>query len=238
MFLPSFRHLIEIEALKKQNQQNEQQISSESKRICDLDDRRTKTQLQIESLILDEKNLNLSTNQQQIEILQARFKKLNSQLALAVTEKEQIAFEGQIEIVKTELAALENVYFTNLERSEEIESEIADKNEFLNGSLISLEIIKSEVAQNISLEQKIIDDRNLRILALTDQLLPRLKSLYLEIEKKMLPKKAVSYLIDKKCSECHMQVDSILKNSLEEGRSIESCPTCSRLLIPETAKIY
>jgi predicted nucleic acid-binding Zn-ribbon protein len=238
MFLPSFRHLIEIEALKKQNQQNEQQISSENKRIYDLGDRRTKTQLQIESLILDEKNLNLSTNQQQIEILQARFKKLNSQLALAVTEKEQIAFEGQIAIVQTELAALENIYFTNLERSEEIESEIADKNEFLSGSLVSLETIKSEVAQNISREQKIIDDRNLRILALTDQLLPRLKSLYLEIEMKMLPKKAVSYLIDKKCSECHMQVDSILKNSLEEGRSIESCPTCSRLLIPETAKIY
>ncbi len=238
MFLPSFRHLIEIEALKKQNQQNEQQISSENKRICDLGDRRTKTQLQIETLILDEKNLNLSTNQQQIEILQARFKKLNSQLALAVTEKEQIAFEGQIAIVQTELAALENIYFINLERSEEIESEIADKKEFLYGSLLSLETIKTEVAHNISLEQKIIDDRNLRILALTDQLLPGLKSLYLEIEKKMLPKKAVSYLIDKKCSECHMQVDSILKNSLEEGRTIESCPTCSRLLIPETAKIY
>jgi predicted nucleic acid-binding Zn-ribbon protein len=228
MFLPSFRHLIEIEALKKQNQQNLMQISSENKRISDLDERRAKTRSQIDNLILEEKNLNLSD----------RFTKLNSQLALAVTEKEQIAFENQIKIVKKEMDDLEVLYFSNLEKSEAIQQELLNYNEFLAGSLESLAIIKTEVANNISAEQKIIENRNLRIESLTELLQPSLKSLYLETEKKFTPKRPVSYLIDKKCSECHMQADNMLKNSLEEGRSIEFCPSCGRLLIPETAKIY
>jgi predicted nucleic acid-binding Zn-ribbon protein len=238
MFLPSFRHLIEIEALKKQNQQNLMQISSENKRISDLDERRAKTRSQIDNLILEEKNLNLSDTQQQIDVLQVRFTKLNSQLALAVTEKEQIAFENQIKIVKKEMDDLEVLYFSNLEKSEAIQQELLNYNEFLAGSLESLAIIKTEVANNISAEQKIIENRNLRIESLTELLQPSLKSLYLETEKKFTPKRPVSYLIDKKCSECHMQADNMLKNSLEEGRSIEFCPSCGRLLIPETAKIY
>jgi predicted nucleic acid-binding Zn-ribbon protein len=238
MFLESFRHLIEIEALKKQNQQNLLQISSENKRISDLDERRTKTRLQIDNLNLEEKNLNLSETQQQIDVLQARFKKLNSQLALVVTEKEQIAFENQIKLVIGEMEILEIFYFSNLEKSESIQSEILNYTEFLEGSLASLEMIKTEAANNISAEQKIIANRNLRIESLTELLQPSLKSLYLETEKKFKPKRPVSYLIDKKCSECHMLADSMLKNSLEEGRSIEFCPSCGRLLIPETAKIY
>ncbi|MDO9181925.1 MAG: hypothetical protein Q7U04_05935 [Bacteriovorax sp.] len=238
MFLPSFRHLIEIEALKKQNQQNLLQIASENKRISDLEERRKKTAILIDSLILDDKNLKIADTNGQIELLQVRLKKLNSQLALAVTEKEQVAFENQITLIKNECDSLENIYFANLEKSELIEIEIAENKEFLKGSLESLEIIKTEASSNISSEQTIIDNRNLRIQALVELVHPSVKSLYSELEKRFSPKSPVSYLIDKKCSECHMQADSVLKNSLEEGRSIEACPSCSRLLIPETAKIY
>lgn len=238
MFLPSFRHLIEIEALKKQNHQNLAQISSENKRISDLDERRKKTSLEIENLTLKEKNLNLSKTLENLSTLESRLKKLNAQLSLAVTEKEQVAFENQIQLVKSEVAKFETLYFTDLETSESIQLDIETKKTFLEGSLKTLEEIKTEVDTNISKEQKIIDNRNLRIQALIDLVQPSLKSLYLELEIKFKPKSPVSFLIDKKCSECHMQTDSVLKNSLEEGRSIEVCPSCGRLLIPETAKIY
>jgi predicted nucleic acid-binding Zn-ribbon protein len=62
--------------------------------------------------------------------------------------------------------------------------------------------------------------------------------MYREVELKFKNKSPVSFLIDKKCSECHMLADSMLKTSLEEGRSLEFCPSCGRMLIPETAKIY
>jgi predicted nucleic acid-binding Zn-ribbon protein len=238
MFLPSFRHLIEIEALKRQNAQNQLQIMSENKRISDLNDRRAKTLLQIDDFITEEKNLNLVLTQQQIDTLQSRLTKLNSQLALAVTEKEQIAFENQIKLIKSELENLENLYFENLEISESIFTSIKEFQEFLVGSKESLNLIQLEVQNSVEAEKKIIENRNLRIASLLDELHPSLKDLYLASEAKFSSKRPVSYLIDKKCSECHMLTDSILKNSLEEGRTIENCPSCGRLLIPETAKIY
>ncbi|MEA9355064.1 hypothetical protein SHI21_02575 [Bacteriovorax sp. PP10] len=238
MFLDSFRHLIEIEALKKENQQNSLRISSENKRISDLEERRKKTLVLNENLTLEEKSLKLTESQNQIEDLQLRLSKLTSQLSLAVTEKEQIAFENQIKIVKDEIERLEMLYFENLEKSEEFLALIQENNEFMKGSVNTLEEIKKEVKENIAKEEVIIENRKKRIDSLTDLCHPSLKTLYLDLEKRFAPKAAVSFLIDRKCTACHMQVDSVLAHSLDEGRSLETCPSCSRLLIPDTARIY
>lgn len=238
MFLESFRHLIEIEALKKENLQNSLRISSENKRISDLEERRKKTLVLNENLTLEEKSLKLTESQNKIEDLQVRLSKLTSQLSLAVTEKEQIAFENQIKLVKDEVEKLEMQYFENLEKSEELLALIQENNEFMKGSVNTLLEIKNEVKENIAKEEGIIENRKKRIDALTDLCDPSLKTLYLDLEKRFAPKAAVSFLIDRKCTACHMQVDSVLAHSLDEGRSLETCPSCSRLLIPDTARIY
>lgn len=239
MFLESFRHLIEIEALKEQNLKNHQQIASENKRIYDLEERRKKLALENENLKVEEKNLKLTESQNIIDDKQIRLNKLTSQLSLAVTEKEQIAFENQIKIIKSEIDQLEAQYFENLEASEKILSEIKENNEFIQGSANTLEEIKKEVIKNISIEENHITNRQSRIINLLELCHPSLKSLYLDLDLRFRPKSApVSYLLDKKCSACHISVDSQLKGSLDEGRSIECCPNCSRLLIPETARIF
>lgn len=238
MFLDSFRHLIEIEALKKENLQNSLRIASENKRISDLEERRKKTVVLNENLTLEEKSLKLTESQNQIEDLQLRLSKLTSQLSLAVTEKEQIAFENQIKLVKEEVNKLEMEYFEILEKSEEFLALIQENNEFMKGSVNTLEEIKMEVKENIAKEEGIIENRKKRIDSLTQLCHPSLKDLYLDLEKRFAPKAAVSFLIDRKCTACHMQVDSVLAHSLDEGRSLETCPSCSRLLIPDTARIY
>jgi predicted nucleic acid-binding Zn-ribbon protein len=238
MFMDSFRHLIEIVALKKENLTNLGRIASENKRISDLEERRKKTLILNENLALEEKKLKLTESQNQIEDLQLRFSKLTSQLSLAITEKEQIAFENQIKIVKNEIENLEILYFENLEKSEEYLQLIQENNEFMKGSIDTLEEIKKEVKENISKEEVIIENRKKRIDSLTDLCEPSLKSLYLDLEKRFAPKAAVSFLIDRKCTACHMLVDTVLSHSLDEGRSLETCPSCSRLLIPDTARLY
>ena len=238
MFLESFRHLIEIEALKKQNQQNIDRISSENKRIYDLEERRKKTQTQNENLKIDEKNLRLTDSQNQIEDLQGRLSKLTSQHAMATTLPQETAFKNQIQTIQNEIEKLEVTYFENLEKSEEILKTIKENNDFFAGSLLTLSEIKTEVTKAVSEEEEIILNRNKRIEALMELCHPAMKSLYLEMEKKFKPKSCVSYLIDKKCSACHMATDAILRSTLEEGRGLECCPNCSRFLIPETVKIY
>lgn len=237
MFLESFRHLIEIEALKKENLQNSLQIASENKRISDLEERRKKTLEINENLTQEDKALKLSDSQNKIEDLQLRFKKLNAQLSLAVTEKEQVAFESQIKLVKDEVDKLESAYFENLETSENLLIQIKENIGFMEGSLKTLEEIKKEVQVNVASEETIIQNRTKRIDSLMELCHPTFKNLYLELDKKFRPKSVpVCYLLDKKCSACHVTVDSILKQSLEEGRSLEMCPNCSRLLIPESAR--
>ena len=238
MFLDSFRHLIEIEALKKENLTNLQRIASENKRISDLEERRKKTLVLNENLALEEKSLKLTESQNKIEDMQLRLTKLTAQLSLAVTEKEQIAFENQIKLIKEEIEKLEMLYFESLEKSEEFLTLIQENNEFMKGSVATLEDIKKEVLVNIQKEEDLITNRNKRIQSLIDQCHPSLQNLYLDLEKRFAPKSAVSFLIAKKCTACHMQVDAILSHSLDEGRSLETCPSCSRLLIPETARLY
>lgn len=238
MFLESFRHLIEIEALKKENLTNQLRIASENKRISDLEERRKKTLVLNENLALEEKGLKLTESQNKIEDMQLRLSKLTAQLSLAVTEKEQIAFENQIKLVKEEIEKSETLYFEALEKSEEILTLIQENNEFIKGSVSTLEDIKKEVLENIQKEEELITNRNKRIQSLMDQCRPDLTSLYLDLEKRFAPKSPVSFLIAKKCTACHMQVDAILSQSLDEGRSLETCPSCSRLLIPDSARLY
>lgn len=238
MFLESFRHLIEIEALKRDNQVNQQRIDSENKRISDIEERRKKSLYSIEELKIEEKNLKVSETLNQIEDKQLRLAKLEGQLALAATQKEQSAFENQISILKNEIAELENLYFEKLDKSEKHLFEIDSLQTFYQGSESTLQDIKHEVASQVSKEELIIQNRQVRIDALLDMCHLSVKNLYLELQPKFHPKSPVSYLLDKKCSGCHMQLDSQMRSSLEEGRSLELCPTCSRLIIPETAKIY
>jgi predicted nucleic acid-binding Zn-ribbon protein len=140
--------------------------------------------------------------------------------------------------VKDEIEKLELNYFEKLEKSEELLQLIHENIEFIKGSISTLEDIKKEVKENIIKEESLIDNRKKRIDSLMELCHPNLKSLYLDLEKRFAPKTAVSFLIDRKCTACHMQVDSVLSHSLDEGRSLETCPSCSRLLIPDTARIY
>lgn len=238
MFQDSFRHLIEIEALKKENLQNVARITSENKRISDLEERRKKTLVLNENLALEEKSLKLTESQNHIEDMQLRLTKLTSQLSLAVTSIQQIAFENQIKLVKEEMNKAEGLYFEKLEESEEYLSLIQENIHFLKGSTATLEEIKKEVQLNISKEEDLINNRKKRIESLLEQCHPSLTNLYLDLEKRMAPKSAVSFLVDRKCMACHVQVDSVLASSLDAGRSLETCPSCSRLLIPDSARVY
>ena len=238
MFLESFRHIIEREALKKQNNDNLRRISSENKRISDLVERRKKTEISLENLKNEIADLKLEETQALIENFQSRLNKLKAQSNSAITEKEQIAFESQIESVSKELESAEEKYFNNLEKSEELTEEREQLKEFLHGSVETLKIISDEVALQIAKEEKEIQGRTQRMNSLIDLLHPSVRSLYQQCENNKARLPTIAFLMDRKCSECHIQVDSTLKSSLDQGASIETCPNCGRFLIPETAKIY
>lgn len=238
MYLESFRHLIEIDALKRANETNLLNIQSEKNRISALDSKRILFAQEIEASKAAITAIGLSALEREVEILQQSLSRQMEQLNLVTTQKEQSSLELQIAELKDKLQTHEESYFLKLSHSEELEEKIKNHENFLSGSLLTINEIQSEVDQHVAREEKIISDRQSRIEALYLQMHPSLKSLYLELEKNFKGKKPVGFLLQKKCSECHMQVDTLMRASLEEGKSIEFCPNCNRLLIPETAKIY
>lgn len=238
MYLPSFRHLIEIEALKTQNQSDLAAVAAEEKRISDLESLREKRRQNITALDEEIKAMKLIEKQLEVESLEAIQARTRQQLDTLASEKDIKAMQQQLEVMAAELKQKEEQYFNLLERSEEITSEKKQAEDFLQGSLKTLEEIKADVVKEKQKFLTQIANRQLRIESLEPEVAPAVLKFYKEIEKKFAGKKAVAFLIDKKCSACFIQVDSLFKTALEEGRTIESCPNCGRFLIPETSKIY
>lgn len=238
MYLESFRHLIEIEALKKANQQNFNEIDAQKKRISALESKKAKFTEEITQFKQDILALKLTEREAQIEVLRNQITKLNDQMLMIKTLREQTALEEQIKDLSLKADQDEEEYFLNLEVSENLILRISDHQQFLKGSENTVLEITAEAEIIILAQEKLVRDRELRIDSLLSQCLDDVKSLYARVEKQLAPKKHTSFLINKKCNECHMQIDSMLKNNIENGVSLEVCPHCARLLIPETSRIY
>ncbi len=237
MFLESFRHIIEIEALKRENALNYQRIKSEEKRIYDLDLLRQKAELRLSQIPDEIKSLQLTSKQNNVEALSSRLTQLNHQQLLAKNQKEEELFLSQISHTSNELSQLEEDFFSCLEKSEQLENEIKEINIFLKGSLQTKNELLLEVKLQVEIEQKSIANRTLRINSLTEELNENVRKIYLETEKRLQPKQTITFLQEKKCSTCFISIDSFLRQSLEEGKSVEQCPNCSRLLIPDSCRI-
>ncbi len=233
MYLESYRNLIEIESLKSKISEYNAGVASEVKRITDLDTQRSRLQSNIEQLLLEEHELHLKTLELTIASEEQKMTHLTSQLDNVKNDRELAATTHQLETVKKSLALNEEKYFINLDRSEKIHDEIKDAKSFIEGSTETLKEIKSEVEASKKEADEKIFYLKARITSLLELCHKSAKDLYLSSEKS-----GVAFLHDKGCSKCHMQVSSILKSTVEEGRALECCPSCGRFLIPETAKIY
>lgn len=238
MYLESFRHLIEIDALERANNTNRQNIIGENRRISDLESKQQKALDEIELLSNEKIDLQLQKSEIEINHSITKLTKLKDQLLSIKTQKEQEALENQISLLEKTIAELEDKYFINLDREEAINQKIEEKQNFLKGSAATLLEIKNEIQESINKEEKVIFDRNARIESLLAQCRTDVQKAYLAAKKKFFPSQPLCFLLAKKCSICHMQADSMLKLNLEEGISIEHCPSCFRLMIPETSKIY
>ena len=233
MYLDSFRHLIEIESLKTKIREYNASIASELKRIADLDAQRRRLQTQIDELSQEEHSLQIKNLELTISSEEQTLTHLTAQLDHVKNERELAATTHQIETVKLSLGTHEEKYFTSLERSEKIHTEIQDAKSFIQGSIATREEIQKDVEAATKESEEKIFYLNARITSLLEQCHKSARDLYLSSEKA-----GVAFIHERACSKCHMQVSSILKSTVEEGRALECCPSCGRFLIPETAKIY
>ena len=233
MYLESFRNIIEIESLKSKIREYDAILSGELKRITDLDALRQRHLNRIEELSKVENELHLKTLELTIASEESRLIRLSEQMDLVKNDKELAAITHQLQTLKESMARNEEKYFENLEISENLHQEVKDAKQFLTGSIDTKEEIIKEVESVKSDVNEKIFYLNARINSLLEQCNKSARDLYLSSEKT-----GVAFINGKVCSKCHMQISSVMKTTVEEGRNLECCPHCGRFLIPETAKIY
>jgi predicted nucleic acid-binding Zn-ribbon protein len=208
-------------------------LASEVKRITDLDTQQNKLQARIIELQNEEHALHIKNLELTISSEEQSLTHLTLQLDNVKNDKELTATNHQLQTVKASLALNEEKFFLALDRIDKIHEEIKDSKQFLQGSVTTREEISKDVELASADAKEKIFYLNARITSLLEQCNKSARDLYLSSEKT-----GVAFILEKTCSKCHMQVSSVLKSSIEEGRSLECCPSCGRFLIPETAKIY
>jgi len=238
MFIDTFRNFIEIEGLKSKMALHLANISGENKRISDLSSKRESIDAEIKQFQTTIHDLKLKDLELKISALESSLSKLKMQMNMVKNEKELSSLNHEIEHTKTQLTELESTYFLGLEKSEELNLKILEHQEFLKGSLQSLNEIKSEAEIIIEKNQQEIINYQKRVDAILENEKPAHKQLYLEMSTKFKTSSACSFINHKNCSACRINIDANTVNNVENGRALELCPNCGRILLPNNLNLY
>ncbi len=234
MNLEHFALLVEIQGLDKKIAQHLKTVSTQEDRLTSLNKQRDlkeknliqlETELQTCKTEQSKKEKELFEKDQLIERSELRMKTATNEVQCKAIENELTLFRPQKEKLETEVYAL-------MEKMENLQKEIAEHQQFLQGSLKTLNEIKSEVdkVQNLENEQiKILDER----IELSLQNTPTsVRTIWKDLSKRFPHQTALCFIENGACSECRCSIGRNFEALIEKGGAVEFCPHCKRLLTP------
>lgn len=238
MFINTFRNFIEIEGLKSRILKHIAIIAGENKRILDLTSKRSSIQAEIIEFEQNIHDAKLKELELEIKSLETNLKKFQAQMDMVKNGKELDLLTSEIKHSQLALDSLEVQYFEKSDLIDSLKIKIQEHKQFLHGSNETLNDIQKEVNLEIITNEKEISNYQLRIDSILELESPSNKNLYLDMSKKFKTTSPCSFIINKNCSVCRINVDSSTANSVESARSIEVCPNCGRILLPKDLNIY
>jgi predicted nucleic acid-binding Zn-ribbon protein len=238
MLIDTFRNFVEIEGLKAKILIHRSNIASQNKRISDMVSKRAEREAQIANCEFEIKNLKIKDLEAQMSIYDSSLKKFQTQMDMVKNEKELNSLNHEISSIKVLIENLETLYFESSEKVETLNHKISECREFLKGSIDSLNEISSEAKAIISKEENEIQNFQMRIDAILENEKPTHKKLYQEMEIKFKTTGPCSFINHKNCSACRINIDSVTVGNVENARSLEFCPSCGRILLPNDLNLY
>jgi len=164
--------------------------------------------------------------------------KANGHLSMVSKETEAKALEKEISTLNPRIDTLQEKVLENMEEIESLEKEISDCTSFINGSLETLEELQSEVGTEVEKENQEIENFRSRAKLLLEDLESGQKSLFLSVKKSVKDDLVITFLQGNKCSRCRFEAPSTQISDIENGRSLELCSGCGRILIPATINAF
>ena len=238
MIIETFRNFIEIEGLNKKIAQHIAEIASQEKRLVDAESKRQSSLAQINQKNELIHSLKLKELELSVSALEKKLNHYQEQINLVKTQKELDSLTHEINLTKSQLSAAEGDFFSKIDQVALLEKEILDLKNFTSGIEVTILEIKMEVESEISKQQKEINNYQLRIDSLLDQLNPADKKLYLENAKKFKTSTPSAFINGKNCSVCRINIDAQTINMVDHAKSLELCPNCGRILLPNNLNLY
>lgn len=196
------------------------EIESNKKSMQSLEDSLKKIKADIKSLEIENEELNL------------KIKDLETKRLSAANEKQLTAFDNELEQLKNKNSEIEESLFEDFESQENLEKDIASKNELFGSKEKDLlENIKTFEERVVRLEEAAVNYKN-EFEQAEQELPPQIKSRFVRV----LQSKDNIGIVKMEngiCSNCRNSIPSGDVNLILEGKSLYNCQNCGKYIYSE-----
>ena len=168
----------------------------------------------------------------ELEEAEAHFDKYNDQLLGARSNDEYKGLQQQITATKTRIGTIEDRILALMERADELETKVDNRQRTFRERDTELEAQKAEIRARAQEQEDKLDGLLKRRTAAFAGLSQEIAARYERI-RGARHGLALAPVRDDRCSACNVRLRPQLFEELRVGRSILACDSCSRLLIFE-----
>lgn len=232
-----YKDLLELQSLENQILKFENNIKDHNKRIIFVESKKQEAinDLSDLNLTLEQTKKDLGQKEDKLNQLQNNLIRNKEKMDMVKTTKEMEFLEAEVKSINDSIPVCEDLVFNLLENIETLEKNIGEKQSFLAGIDQSIEEVRTEVNIDIEKENKELKYYQERKSHLLDSFEKTFKDMFIFTYNKLRLKTFISILNGNRCGYCKNGVPANTCEQIEKAFLIELCPTCERILIPDSA---
>lgn len=232
-----FQNLIECSSLDKKIKMHLDKIAEEEKRIAFIEGQKHKKLEQLNSVTSDLEDLQSKNSgiEKELHQLYQNIEKSKEHLTMAQNQKQADSIQNELNTLQEKIDNFENEGLELLERTEELENQKKEVTDFLGNIDQTISDLKGEVSSLTAEETRQIKQYESRIETLLKEVDSSFKDAYNLTLKSFRFKAPITFIMGKKCRECHFEVDEYTRDNVDRNFQIEHCPGCNRLIVPISA---
>ena len=165
----------------------------------------------------------------EVQINSERISKSQSKLTAVKTNKEYQALLKEIDDLKGKNSAIEDEMLDCLERLENAEKELSEKDNILKQMKTQINADKATIEREADTERQLLETAREKVGQLDKDVDAALMVDYNRV-KKVIKKHAVVPVKKATCQGCHMNIPPQMFNELQRGDQLKFCPHCGRII--------
>lgn len=229
-----YQNLSELQILEQKIARHLKLIEEHQRRVSDLVHIREQKGQKLqegESLLTRMKEI-LQKDETEMERVESTIQKSRDRLRHIRQAGELDAHERELTTFMAKKKELELSILKLMDECDQLEQQIGEWKNFLQGSEKSLQEIGSEVENDVTQEKHKIQHYEKQMQQILDLLSAPVRSHFLRVDQKYRYRHPLATVENQNCSECHMAVNRNDQMQMEKSLHLMFCSGCGRILIP------